>query len=171
MKDTVNIAMIPEILRSGVLELAKNPEPISECLQGEQDGKADQAYNGAFRYVNKSPQDLKRLLDTEKNPKEGKTIQVALEFWSKKGGFNNPNDPRATTAGEPYRGDIKKADTPKDIRETVAGRNPQGHISVLNTLRQKPTDAYIVEDIKTKPEEYASGMGMVKGTAGIWEEK
>lgn len=127
--------------------------------------------NGEFRHFNKSPQELKELLDQEQDPDEVAAIEKALQFWGANNGFTDPNDSRATQAGEPYRGEPKIADTPKSIKAMVEGRQPVDHIYVLNTLRRNNMDPEIVVDKNTKPEEFVDGMGLVKGPAGIWEEK
>ena len=112
-------------------------------------------YNGEFRYVNKSPTELKRLLETETRPEELEAIELALRYW-------RSQDPLpGTTAGEPYRGEPKVAITADSISALARDRNPV---------------EFVPESIgqmgQGLPEKFKSGegLGMVQGPGGIWEE-
>jgi hypothetical protein len=136
-----------------------------------EDGVADQDYGGEFRYVNKSPQELRRLLASETDPVERDAIEWTLLVFQVKG-WAAGNDAKATTAGEPYRGEPKVAASPDSIREMVEGRQPVDQILVGDGLRRDSLDAGFVADGRGIPEAAKSGdgLGMVEGAAGIWEE-
>ena len=123
-------------------------------------------YNGEFRYANKSPQELRKLLEAEVNPEERDVLEwTLLAFQAKGWAESNPDDPRATRAGEPYRGEPRAAARPDSIGDIVKGRKPVEHILVRGEMS---VDGLGVNVGKVKD---FSGLGMVEGVAGVWEER
>jgi hypothetical protein len=158
MDNPGQIVDVPERLHDSVLEAARTPSGALDYVADEMDGKADQEYHGEFRYFNKPPQELHRLLEVERNPGEIEAIERALEYWAIQarkttcGGGAGP-----TIAGEPYRGETRAVEAPASIAEMVKGRKPVAHVKVG-------------EDFRTSRIEAGMGLGMVKGPGGIWEE-
>ena len=125
-----------------------------------------QEYNGEFRYANKSPQELRKLLEAEVNSEERDVLEwTLLAFQAKGWAESNPDDPRATRAGEPYRGEPRAAARPDSIGDIVKGRKPVEHILVRGEMS---VDGLGVNVGKVKD---FSGLGMVEGVAGVWEER
>ena len=83
--------------------------------QVNQFGTADQEDDGKYRYANKSPQELRRLLAAETNPVERDALEWTLLVFQAKKWASDPNDPKATRAGEPYRGEPREAATPASM--------------------------------------------------------
>ena len=112
-------------------------------------------YNDEFRYVNKSPTELGRLLLTEDSPEELEAINLALQYW------NSKSPKSGTTAGEPYRGEPKETITAESILELAKDRNPEQHIYVSD----HPIGIGL-------PQKFGNGegLGMVEGVGGVWEE-
>jgi len=160
---------------SKVLDLAR------KCSDGtdqvfEEDGKLDevedrewhellaqaQEYHGEYRYANKTPQELRRLLETETNQDERDALEWTLMAFQAKGwAAGDPDDPKATKAGEPYRGETKVAITSESISVLAKDRNPVKYVESVGQMGQG-----IPERLKS-----GEGLGMVQGPGGIWEEE
>jgi len=132
-------------------------------------GVADQDYGGEFRYADKSPQELRRLLEAETNPAERDAIERTLMVFQAKGWAGSTDDPKATTAGEPYRGEPKTEARPESIGEMVARRKPASHI-FADEMRRDALDAGIVSGDRELPEQNGEGLGMTRLPTGAWEE-
>jgi len=127
---------------------------------------SSQEYNEEFRYANKSPQELRRLLEAETNPEERDVLEwTLLAFQAKGWAESNPDDPKATRAGEPYRGEPRAVARPDSIGVLAKDRKPVEHILVGGQLS---LDGLGVNVGKVKD---FSGLGMVEGVAGVWVEE
>ena len=108
---------------TGVFE----PDPA----EVEKWGRADQSYNGEWRYINKTPMELRRLLETEQDPQEIEAIQLALDYWACAEKGKMVGGGAGCEVGEPYRGEAREVATLTSIRamerkegamERVSGR-------------------------------------------------
>ena len=84
-------------------------------------GKADQSYDGEYRYVNLSPTKLSRMLEAGDLPEsERPAVELAMSFWRAK-------SPGGCEAGYVDRGEPKQAHVVTNLRECIAsnGRDSQ----------------------------------------------
>lgn len=68
-----------EVLKHYFPEESKTVEHV-EPSSIENKPLLSQEYNNEFRHVNKSPQKIKKLLETESNPEEIKALKLALDY-------------------------------------------------------------------------------------------
>lgn len=92
---------------TGVFE----PDPA----EVEKWGRADQSYEGQWRYVNKSPMELRRMLETEEDADEIEAIQAALEYWAHVSRGKKVSGGAGCDIGEPYRGEAIEVAMPTSM--------------------------------------------------------
>lgn len=103
-----------------------------ECeyeLENDNEPLPSREYHGALKYVNKPPQELKRLLQTEKDPEELKLLAFALRAWE-----TTLSPSKRMTGGEPIRSMPRKVNKINNLRELVDKDGPVSHIRVLGKL-------------------------------------
>ena len=118
-----------------------------------------QTDDGEFRYANKSPMELRRMIEVETDLIEKKQMVKIMDQFIARRWAIDPDDPRATRAGEPYRGEPKP-----DVR-------PVTMLAMGKAV--KPVSHVVVGDIDKGVPEIAKGgegLGMVECSGGIWEE-
>lgn len=133
-------------------------DPDPEAVKAWQEGP-NQEDNGEFRYGNKSPTELRRMIETETDPIEKAQMEKIMSMFVSRGLASDPDNPKATTAGEPYRGEPKEVDRPKSISEMGRRVNPVEAVAFVGGGREIPSTAKSGE-----------GLGMVEGPGGVWEE-
>lgn len=116
--------------------------------------------NGEFRYANKSPTELRRMIAAETDPVEKKQMLKIMDQFIARRWASDPDDPRATLAGEPYRGEPKPDVRPESMLALGQSVNPVSHVVVGSAIGEK-----IPEGAKS-----GEGLGMVEGPGGVWEE-
>lgn len=116
--------------------------------------------NGEFRYANKSPTELRRMIETETDPIEKVQMVKIMDQFIRLGWAGNPDDPKATMAGEPYRGEPKPDVRFPSARAMGEAVTPVSHVTGGGTGIRLP------EAVKS-----GEGLGMVHGVGGVWEEQ
>jgi len=116
--------------------------------------------NGEFQYANKSPTELRRMIEAETDSVKLTQMNRIMSIFIAKKWAIDPNDPRATRAGEPYRGEPKA-----DIR-------PESILSMGKDVKPGPnmvgdSGGKSIADLSKSGE----GLGMVQGPGGVWEEQ
>ena len=115
--------------------------------------------NGEFRYGNKSPTELRRMIEVEKDPVEkAQMLKIMDQFIARKWAID-PDDPLATMAGDPYRGEPKPDIRPESILSMGKEVKPTSHVVGDSGGRSIP-----------ELSKSGAGLGMVQGPGGIWEE-
>lgn len=115
--------------------------------------------NGEFRYGNKSPMELRRMIEVEADPVEKGQMERILNMFIARGLAIDEDDPRATRAGEPYRGEKRGDVRPESISALGESVRPVGHVSGGKEGR------HLSDDVKN-----GDGLGMIEGPGGVWEE-
>jgi hypothetical protein len=148
-------------------EYVPDPEQVKAWEQGP-----NQEYNGEYRYFNKPPTVLRKLLEEEKDESEKVAIEAAIKYWMGNKGLGDPDDPRATIAGEPYRGEPKPDIRFNNLKDSVKDRKPVSHITVMGDMRRDSFDVGAEIGQRGLPDSLKNfeGLGMVEGPGGIWEE-
>jgi hypothetical protein len=124
-----------------------------------------QEYNGEFRYYNKSPMELRRLLSIETDEAEIEAINNALAYWKSKASS-------IAEAGEPYRGEERAVSTPESITAMVKDRKVAKHIYGDQGSRMENVDGDCSGNGSPGLEKFdGSGFGMVETATGVWEER
>lgn len=67
---------------TGVFE--PDPEEVEAWRQ-----EPDTTYDGCWRYVNLGPVEVKRRLESERDPVEKAALEKACEFWRANGGYSS----------------------------------------------------------------------------------
>ena len=132
-----------------------HPDP--EAVEAWQEGP-DQSDNGEFRYGNKSPTELRRMIEVETDPVEREQMCKIMDQFIRRGLASDPDDPRLTSGGEPDRGDPRDVATPGSLTEMVKDRELVISDGVAGG-RELP------EALRS-----GEGLGMDEGPAGVWEE-
>lgn len=136
--------MLPKRNNSSMLELARSTcedadedyDPTGEFFPDEPDeefGKANQEYNGEYRFTSKNPQWVKDMYEniSEDSP-DAEAIKLAYDSWRKMGAYSSGID---MESGEPYRGEEVEAKVYESISEMVSQRTPVEHIMSVGDLR------------------------------------
>ena len=153
---------------AGVFELVcpQSDQDLTGEFHPDQDAVAawqagpDQEYHGEFRYGNKSPTELRRMIDNETDPVEKVQMQKIMDRFIAMGLANDPN---IMQGGEPYRGEdisVTHAENMKALAESV-NIGPEMIKGTNAGMGQKLSDLH----------QKGETLGMVKGIGGIWEEK
>ena len=126
-----------------------------------------QEYNGEFRYFNKSPMELRRLLLIEENQSEIDAINAALEYRKSKSPSSG-----IVEAGEPYRGEPREVATPVSIIAMARDRNVVEHVYSNEGMRRDSMDVGVPVGKAVRGLEKIDGLGlnMVETVGGMWEE-
>lgn len=135
-------------------EFVPDPEEVKAWQEGP-----DQEYNGEFRYGNKSPTELRRMIEAETDPVEKAQMVKIMGMFIARGLASDPDDPKPTRAGEPYRGEPKEEDRPESILELGKSVKPVEAAAIVGGGRGIPPLA-----------KSGDGLGMVEGPGGVWEE-
>jgi hypothetical protein len=115
---------------------------------------------GEFRYANKSPMELRRMIAAETDPVEKAQMEKIMDIFVRKGWAINEDDAKPTRAGEPYRGEPKPDVRFQSARAMGEAVKPVSHVFYGGEGRGIP-------DLAKSGE----GLGMVEGAGGVWEEQ
>jgi hypothetical protein len=115
--------------------------------------------DGEFRYGNKSPTELRRMIEVEDDPVEKAQMQKIMNQFIARGWARNPDDPRSNQGGEPYRGEPKKAVVAKSMRDLGDAVDPVAAVIAGESGRD-------LSELSRSGE----GLGMVERPGGVWEE-
>lgn len=155
---------------SSVLDLARKVEggtdqeftgefhPDQEAVKAWQT-PLPQEDNGEFRYANKSPTELRRMIEEETDPVEKAQMRRVMGQFEARGWARDPDDPRANQGGEPYRGEPREAVGAESMKALGEAVEPVGAVIVGGGGRELP-----------KLTKSGEGLGMVEGPGGVWEE-
>lgn len=117
--------------------------------------------NGEFRYANKSPTELRRMIEEETDPVERDQMVKIMDQFIRRGMASDPDDPKPTRAGEPYRGEPKPDIRFPSARAMGEAVKPVSHVISGGSLGRDLPDA-----VKN-----GEGLGMIEGVGGVWEEQ
>jgi len=158
-----------------VLDLARKAsgseqEFVGEFHPDQEEVKAwasplSQEDNGEFRYANKSPTELRRMIEEEQDPVEkAQMVKIMDQFIAKK--WAALDDPRLTQSEGPYRGEPKPDIRPESIRKMGQTMKTVSHVLPVGNL-----DVGNMGDGISEMAKNGEGLGMVQGPGGIWEEE
>jgi len=116
--------------------------------------------NGEFQYANKSPTELRRMIEVERDAVRLTQMNKIMSQFIVRGWAIDQDDPRAIRAGEPYRGEPKKDIRPESILKMGKDVKPVSNVVGDSGGRS-------ISDLSKS----GDGMGMVKGPGGVWEEQ
>jgi len=115
--------------------------------------------DGEFRYGNKSPMELRRMIEVEVDPIEKAQMERILSMFVARGLAIDEDDPRPTRAGEPYRGEKREDVRPKSMLAIGESVIPVVYVSGGKEGR------HLSDDVRN-----GDGLGMIEGPGGVWEE-
>ena len=101
--------------------------PDKEQVAAWQSGP-DQSYSGEYRYANKSPTELRRMIEVETDPVEKERMIWTMEQWQKRGRAIDPDAPRPIGAGEPGRGEPREVKVVESVTELARECRPVSHV-------------------------------------------
>ena len=85
-----------------------------------------QEYGGDLKHVNTPPQEIRRKLQSEKDPEQIRLLKIGLRYWdSKKSDIE---------CGEPYRGDKAPDRKIKKLSDLIGENGRATHIESLGSL-------------------------------------
>jgi len=87
-------------------------------------GKADDTYNGEYRYVNLGPAKIRAMLKEETDPDEVKALRTAMAYWASKA----PARSGGNEGGEPYRGEPREAIHAESMSDLAKDVKPVEHV-------------------------------------------
>ena len=118
-----------------------------------------QVDNGEFQYANKSPTELRRMIEEETDAvKIAQMSRIMSQFIAR--GWAASDDPRITQGSGPYRGETKPDIRPESI--LVMGKDVKPVPNVMGDSGGRS-----ISDLSKNGE----GLGMVEGPGGVWEEQ
>jgi hypothetical protein len=106
-------------------------EPDPDEVREWQEREAE-TYGGELRFVNLGPQEMRRRLVVETDPKEKAALRTAEEYWQRAGGYATAG---WTEAGSVFRGEPREARKAVSMAELASEVDPVTHIGVIDSLR------------------------------------
>jgi hypothetical protein len=106
-------------------------EPDPDEVEEWQNREAE-TYGGELRYVNLGPQEVRRRLEAEADPKEKAALRTAEEYWQRAGGYATAG---WTEAGSVFRGEPREVRVAESMSELAGEVSPVSYVGVVDSLR------------------------------------
>lgn len=122
--------------RSAMLDYVKGRfgrqdyEVEGEFIPEPQEEPEPYEYNGEFRYVNLGPAKVRRLLETEKDPRELQALETARRYWAMK----SPMEFDPSNMGWVHRGEPRQAIQAESMAQLASEVKPVQHIFLQGAL-------------------------------------